>query len=152
MFLRIRSRVWRVLFCTAASTKQALSLLFKKTQGDLEDITVVRGQQDFPTLPDWQPYSVGGAGFNPALASSRSTFRSVCGRGGGRRGSSSNGGSGKPPIVCGKCTIAGQSANHSHIHTDFALLSNVLNVVRRVASFRTALITSFTVLCYCTRL
>ena len=63
---------------------------------------------------DWQPYSVGGGGFNPVPAGPRSTSRSVRGRSGGRRGRSSNGGSGRPPIICGKCTAAGQPANHSH--------------------------------------
>ena len=54
---------------SGVSTKQAL--LLKKVEGELKDITAVEEKQDFPTLADWQPYSVGGGGFNPAPAGPR---------------------------------------------------------------------------------
>ena len=100
------------LLHSVASTKQAL--LLKKVSDELKDITAVGRKQHFPTLADWKPYSVGGSGFNPAPAGPRSTPRSVRGRSGGHCGRSSNGGSGKPPIICDKCTAAGQPTNHSH--------------------------------------
>ena len=62
---------------SVASAKQAL--LLKKVQDELKDITAVGGKHNFPALADWQPYSVGGGGFNPAPTGPRSTSHSVHG-------------------------------------------------------------------------
>ena len=108
---------------SVASTKQVL--LLKKVHHELKDIPAVGGKQDFLRLANWQPYSVGGGGFIAAPAGPRSTSRSVRGRSGGRRGRSSTGGSGKPPIPF-VVTYRRRSTGKQTIPTGSALFPNVL--------------------------
>ena len=70
-----------------APTEQAV--LIKVVLDDLKEIPAGGGKQESPALPERQPYTAGTAEFNPGMPLIWGTIHSVCGRGGGRRISSS---------------------------------------------------------------
>ena len=115
------------------STRQVL--LLRKAQDELKYITAVGGKQILPTLADWRSYSVGGGAFNPTPADPRPH-------------PSQSAGVVEDALVdqvtvkalnpLSFVVIAPPPVNRQTIPTGSSLLPGVLNVARRVMSFKTA--------------
>ena len=96
-----------------------------------------RGNQISPPFPTRIPTHREPLSSTQVSVSVRGTIRSVRGRAGGRRSSSSIGVRRKLATVCGKCNAAGQPAKRTTLIAISFLLS-VPSATRRVASFRIA--------------